>query len=178
MKRLALVSFILFGILGFFNIADARSGCCSHHGGVCGCGCCDGSSLSATCAPYYPSCNSVEPDLPVIVNREELVSPIERSNDVSVDSAVVQDDGSNTVVNNIAQTQASSGYVANIDNEQTEQTSPNNFGAEKQLDTITDNKSNTANQDGDESSNVIGWLFLIAASGVIGYKIKNRNRKD
>ena len=39
-------------------ITLARSGCCSHHGGVCGCGCCDGSSLSATCAPYYPSCQS------------------------------------------------------------------------------------------------------------------------
>lgn len=37
--------------------AEARSGCCSHHGGVCGCGCCDGSSLSAKCAPYYPWCN-------------------------------------------------------------------------------------------------------------------------
>jgi hypothetical protein len=37
---------------------EARSGCCSHHGGVCGCRCCDGSSLSATCAPYYPSCGS------------------------------------------------------------------------------------------------------------------------
>jgi len=37
----------------------ARSGCCSHHGGVCGCGCCDGTPLSSTCAPYYPSCNSV-----------------------------------------------------------------------------------------------------------------------
>lgn len=35
-----------------------RSGCCSHHGGVCGCGCCDGTSLSTTCAPYYPQCNS------------------------------------------------------------------------------------------------------------------------
>lgn len=36
----------------------ARSGCCSHHEGVCGCGCCDGTGLSATCAPYYPGCNS------------------------------------------------------------------------------------------------------------------------
>jgi len=35
---------------------EARSGCCSHHSGVCGCGCCDGSSLSATCLPYYPEC--------------------------------------------------------------------------------------------------------------------------
>ena len=39
------------------NMVEARSGCCSHHGGVCGCGCCDGSSLSTTCAPYYPQCN-------------------------------------------------------------------------------------------------------------------------
>lgn len=45
-------------LFGFASIASARSGCCSHHGGVCGCGCCDGTSLSATCAPYYPSCNT------------------------------------------------------------------------------------------------------------------------
>lgn len=40
----------------------ARSGCCSHHGGVRadGCGCNDGSSLSSTCAPYY-SCQSAPP---------------------------------------------------------------------------------------------------------------------
>ncbi len=49
---------LLLGIYLIPVIVDARSGCCSHHGGVCGCGCCDGSSLSATCAPYYPSCNS------------------------------------------------------------------------------------------------------------------------
>ncbi len=45
---------------------EARSGCCSWHGGVCtykcpdgvniGYMCCDGTSLSAKCAPYYPSC--------------------------------------------------------------------------------------------------------------------------
>jgi len=56
---------ILFTLL-FFSLIflpkniDARSGCCSHHDGVCGCRCCDGSSLSSTCAPYYPSCNSVQ----------------------------------------------------------------------------------------------------------------------
>ena len=38
---------------------EARRGCCSHHGGVCGCSCCDGSFLSATCLPYYPSCNNL-----------------------------------------------------------------------------------------------------------------------
>ncbi len=52
--KLILFAFLI-GSPVFF--ADARSGCCSHHGGVCGCECCDGSSLSSTCAPYYPSCN-------------------------------------------------------------------------------------------------------------------------
>jgi hypothetical protein len=49
---------ILLGFVFFanFTFVEARSGCCSHHGGVCGCGCCDGTSLSTTCAPYYPNC--------------------------------------------------------------------------------------------------------------------------
>ena len=38
------------------STAYARSGCCSHHGGVGACGCNDGTPFSATCAPYYPSC--------------------------------------------------------------------------------------------------------------------------
>jgi len=50
-----LLAFVLF--VFSVNIAEARNGCCSHHGGVCGCGCCDGTSLSSTCAPYYPQCN-------------------------------------------------------------------------------------------------------------------------
>ena len=49
---------IIFIVATFSVSAFARSGCCSHHGGVCGCSCCDGQSLSATCAPYYPSCSS------------------------------------------------------------------------------------------------------------------------
>jgi len=53
-----IASFLYFSSLLLFQTADARSGCCSHHGGVCGCGCCDGSPLSAICAPYYPECNS------------------------------------------------------------------------------------------------------------------------
>ena len=43
--------------LTFSQLAFARSGCCSHHQGVCGCGCCDGTPLSSTCAPYYSECN-------------------------------------------------------------------------------------------------------------------------
>ncbi len=56
MKKLLLACIMFFAFS--LNFAQARSGCCSWHGGVCGCGCCDGTSLSATCAPYYPSCSS------------------------------------------------------------------------------------------------------------------------
>ena len=35
---------------------DARQGCCSHHGGVRGCSCADGTPLSDKCRPYYPHC--------------------------------------------------------------------------------------------------------------------------
>lgn len=55
MKKIIITIFIL--ILSPLAVS-AHSGCCSHHGGVCGCGCCDGSGLSATCAPYYPECNN------------------------------------------------------------------------------------------------------------------------
>ena len=63
MKKIIILSVLGLFLLGFFgfniNIIEARSGCCSWHGGVqaSGCGCNDGTALSATCAPYY-SCNS------------------------------------------------------------------------------------------------------------------------
>jgi len=46
------------GLLLMHGTALAHSGCCSHHGGVVGCGCGDGTSLSSTCAPYYPECKA------------------------------------------------------------------------------------------------------------------------
>ena len=49
-----IITFI--SIIQIFD-AEARRGCCSHHGGVCGCACCDGKPLSDKCAPYYPECN-------------------------------------------------------------------------------------------------------------------------
>lgn len=53
--------FLFFSLIFLPKNIEARSGCCSHHGGVCGCGCCDGTDLSATCAPYYPECNRPPP---------------------------------------------------------------------------------------------------------------------
>ena len=37
---------------------EAHQGCCSWHGGVCGCQCCDDSPFSDKCAPYYPECST------------------------------------------------------------------------------------------------------------------------
>ena len=67
------------GFLYFSSQAEARRGCCSHHGGVCtyecpdginiGYCCCDGTSLSAKCAPYYSSCppaSKIKPTIPPI----------------------------------------------------------------------------------------------------------------
>ena len=51
--RKALLLSILFA-LGFARPTLAQSGCCSHHGGVCGCMCCDGTALSLACQPYFP----------------------------------------------------------------------------------------------------------------------------
>lgn len=63
-----IAAFVIGGFLYFFNISEveARSGCCSWHGGVCtykcpdgvnvGYMCCDGTSLSTKCAPYYSKC--------------------------------------------------------------------------------------------------------------------------
>lgn len=60
---LLLVLLFLFASIGDIG---AHSGCCSWHGGVCsyqcshggiGYCCCDGTSLSATCAPYYALCS-------------------------------------------------------------------------------------------------------------------------
>ena len=65
---IVIVALIISGFVYLFNIneVEARSGCCSWHGGVCtykcpdgvnvGYMCCDGTSLSAKCAPYYPKC--------------------------------------------------------------------------------------------------------------------------
>lgn len=57
-RKLILLAILIIStsILAIPKNAEARSGCCSWHGGVCGCRCCDGTPLSATCSPYYPSC--------------------------------------------------------------------------------------------------------------------------
>lgn len=60
MKKAIWVITILF-VIGFSpQTALSKAGCCSRHGGVCNCQCCDGTPLSDKCAPYYPSCGGTE----------------------------------------------------------------------------------------------------------------------
>jgi len=61
---LGLILILLFLFLSIPFSSEARQGCCSHHGGVCGCRCCDGTPLSAKCAPYYPQCSAPKPTQP------------------------------------------------------------------------------------------------------------------
>ncbi len=67
-KKNVLIVLIIVSLFLFAVIADAgaRKGCCSHHDGVekytCSHGgigyrCGDGTSLSATCDPYYAECS-------------------------------------------------------------------------------------------------------------------------
>ena len=56
MKKIIIILFLIIILLPY--ITYAQRGCCSHHGGVCGCNsngrqvCCDGSlSPSCTCTP-------------------------------------------------------------------------------------------------------------------------------
>lgn len=62
MKKVLCIFLSFLVLLTFVSNVDARSGCCSSHGGVRGdgCGCNDGSPLSATCAPYY-TCTASAP---------------------------------------------------------------------------------------------------------------------
>lgn len=72
MKKLAIAIFIATILLiRGVSPALARQGCCSHHKGVCGCHCCDGTPLSAKCAPYYPSCNKASTSTYKAPQKEE-----------------------------------------------------------------------------------------------------------
>ncbi|MBI2448627.1 hypothetical protein HYV44_03700 [Candidatus Microgenomates bacterium] len=63
--NIGIASFFMFvAVITIPVTSYARSGCCSHHGGVGTCGCNDGTPFSATCAPYYPSCTEPKRLLP------------------------------------------------------------------------------------------------------------------
>lgn len=54
MKKVITIFIITFLIATSYTPqTQARSGCCSYHGGVCENQCCDGTPLSDICAPFY-----------------------------------------------------------------------------------------------------------------------------
>ena len=75
-KLIFLLVLVILALFLLPNNVNARSGCCSHHGGVCGCGCCDGTSLSTTCAPYYPECSRPTYTAPVVTKKPVVIVPI------------------------------------------------------------------------------------------------------
>ena len=70
-KMISLITiFSIVLLIVLSTSTEARQGCCSHHGGVCsykcpdgsiGHRCCDGTPLSAKCAPYYSTCSDTLP---------------------------------------------------------------------------------------------------------------------
>jgi endonuclease YncB( thermonuclease family) len=77
-----MMRFVLFIVVAIlFSTAStpalARSGCCSHHGGVQanGCGCNDGSPLSNTCAPYY-TCSAGQTQQAAPVVQQQTYTPV------------------------------------------------------------------------------------------------------
>ena len=78
MRYRAIRSFLFFGLILTAGFAEARSGCCSYHGGVKsnGCGCNDGTSLSATCARYYTcSISNTTCTFPQVLQNNVCVTP-------------------------------------------------------------------------------------------------------
>jgi micrococcal nuclease len=73
-KRLLPVSILLaagIAVLAFTGRkADAVSGCCSRHRGVCECACCDGTPLSETCRSRMPECGGKKKPTPQKTNRK------------------------------------------------------------------------------------------------------------
>lgn len=61
MRKLLIATLLL--VLGHAPSLQAQSGCCSSHGGVCGCRCCDGTALSDRCRPFFP-CSGNVPSAP------------------------------------------------------------------------------------------------------------------
>ena len=83
--------FITFILIAGITSADASRGCCSHHGGVCGCACCDGTPLSAVCAD--PNCNETKTE-PAPVSNTKYEST---DNSESLDTSNLQNNSQDIV---------------------------------------------------------------------------------
>jgi hypothetical protein len=73
--RILSLSLATITVLSLCGTAQAKSGCCSGHGGVCGCQCCDKTALSTKCAPFYPSCSNERSQASSVSSRSIYVPP-------------------------------------------------------------------------------------------------------
>jgi len=84
------ISILTLSIIFFFisvTPSFARSGCCSHHGGVSGCGCADGTPLSSTCLPYYPECSGgggTQQDSTQVPQTQTYTTPIPQATNTPI----------------------------------------------------------------------------------------------
>jgi len=187
MKKLVLFLFCFFLFSIFLvNSAEARSGCCSHHGGVCGCECCDGTSLSATCAPYYPSCNS-NPMEPVYVREintvtENKVIPVyeaaavmsgaEASNSNVVSPVVINNQIDNAETKEIIPLIDEPKQILNLENDVSKEDSIQTDQASLVQVPIDENKTSENNDNG-----FWGGLIFWGAVGYIIYLVKKKKSK-
>ena len=165
-----LLSILFFSFVTSISSVEARSGCCSHHGGVCGCGCCDGTSLSATCAPYYPSCNSrpepveVPAPTPVSVPVEpiKIPAPVKSASDSPVNNTEVES-------NNDAGSVAGANTVGNSEDSAESNADKNNAVP---VVAAAPNDNGSSNDPTSDSSGAIGLIAIAGAGGYLYHKRK------
>lgn len=157
--------FLFYLIIQPKNV-EARSGCCSHHGGVCGCRCCDGSSLSATCAPYYPSCGGsgtiktvIQPTrtpAKIIPTKIPTIKPIIPTKKPTLAPTLIP-----------TKTKISTPTPSKSEISPTIITNP-----AKVLETSADNSTKPASSD-----NPLGGLIVLSGLGFSGYKLVKKFKK-
>jgi hypothetical protein len=161
MKKIILLSFI-FLLLPLTT--DARSGCCSHHDGVCGCGCCDGTSLSATCAPYYPECNS-----------KPVVSPVVTTPPPTVKTPVVPEPQPEPVVENLP-VQAVEGETVLEPQAESIVETPSVDKPDAVQPVVQFQQPTPLSVDKNKTDNNWGWYLAILLSGSLGYFVGKRKK--
>jgi hypothetical protein len=205
MKKLASILFFsLFFSFFLVNSVEARSGCCSHHGGVCGCGCCDSTSLSATCAPYYPECNSnpePEPVIPVSVPVQSVpvtISSVNQMDSVEVNSVSqsqievapalatsspvkIENVPAPKITPTVAPKSANTGTIGriqnkpNVANNANASATPNISASATPI--VNQEKKEESNHSSDSNGSGLGTVIMLGIAGFIVYSVKKKKRK-
>ncbi len=148
----------LAAFLFSYSISEARQGCCSRHGGVCGCGCCDGTGLSATCAPYYPECNSAPTYIPSTKTTTAPITTTKPTTPITNATSTVPETTTPIVPSN----------------------SMSNVPANALSATVNDNANgtNTKNQSKDDGGSIAGGVILLAMIGGFVWYFNKKNKDE